>query len=47
MEKIAHLNAQSLKNKSRFFEAQEMARQHEYDILSFSETWFNSSVSNA
>ena len=45
--KIAHLNAQSLKNRSRFLKAHEMARQHVYDILSFSETWFNSSVSNA
>ena len=44
---IAHLNAESLKNRVRFTEVKEMALEKNFDILSFSETWFNTSVSNA
>ena len=45
--KIAHLNAQSLKCRHRFLEIKEMASKKDFDVLSFSETWFNSTVSNA
>ena len=45
--KIAHLNAESLKNRTRFTEIREMALRNDFDILSFSETWFNTSVTNA
>ena len=44
---IAHLNAESVKNRIHFVEIQEMARNNNFDILSFSETWFDPSVSNA
>lgn len=45
--KIAHLNARSLKNFIRFHELKEMVSQKNFDILTISENWFNSSVSNA
>ena len=45
--KIAHMNAQSLNNRQHFLEIKEMALQNNFDILTFSETWFNSSVTNA
>ena len=35
---IAHLNAESVKNRIHFVEIQEMARNNNFDILSFSET---------
>ena len=44
---IAHLNAGSLKNRERFAEVKDLALDKNHDILSFSETWFNTSVSNA
>ena len=44
--KIAHLNAQSVKCRHHFIEIKEMAKAKEFDILSFSETWFNTTVSN-
>ena len=44
---IAHLNAGSLKNRERFAEVKDLALDKNYDILSFSETWFNTSVVNA
>ena len=44
---IAHLNAHSLKNRTRFAEIKDMALEKKFDMLSFSETWFNTSVSNA
>ena len=45
--KIAHLNTQSLKCRHHFLEIKEMASKQDFDVLSFSETWFNSTVSNA
>ena len=44
---IAHMNAESLKNRQHFLEIKEMALQNNFDILIFSETWFNSTVTNA
>ena len=44
---IAHLNAESLKCGHHFHEIKEMALQKSFDILTFSETWFNSTTTNA
>ena len=44
---IAHLNAESLKCRHHFHEIKEMALQKNFDILTFSETWFNSTTTNA
>ena len=44
---IAHLNAESLKCRHHFHEIKEMALQKSFDILTFSETWFNSTTTNA
>lgn len=44
---IAHLNAESLKFRYHFHEIKEMALQKSFDILTFSETWFNSTTTNA
>lgn len=44
---IAHLNAASLKFRHHFHEIKEMALQKSFDILTFSETWFNSTTTNA
>lgn len=45
--KIAHMNAESLKNRHHFLEVKEMALQNNFDILTFSETWFYSTVTIA
>ena len=45
--KIAHLNAELLKCRQHFFQTRELALENEFDILSISDTWFNSSVTNA
>ena len=44
---IAHLNTESLKCRHHFHEIKEMALQKSFDILTFSETWFNSTTTNA
>ena len=44
---IAHLNAESLKCRQHFHEVKEMALDKKFDILTISETWFNSIVTNA
>ena len=44
---IAHLNAESLKCRHHFNEIKEVALQKSFDILTFSETWFNSTTTNA
>ena len=44
---IAHLNAESLKSRACFIEVKEMALKENFDILSISETWVNTSVTNA
>ena len=43
---IAHLNAESLKCRQHFHEVKEMALDKKFDILTISETWFNSTVTN-
>ena len=45
--KIAHLNAELLKCRQQFFQTRELALENDFDILSISDTWFNSSVTNA
>ncbi len=45
--KIAHLNIRSLKNRNRFIQIREHLRDTNYDILALSETWLNSTVTNA
>ena len=45
--KIAHLNAKLLKCRQHFFQTRELALENDFDILSISDTWFNSSVTNA
>ena len=37
--KIAHLNAESLKNRTHFHEVRELAAHSNIDILTISETW--------
>lgn len=44
---IAHVNAASLKCRHHFHEIKGMALQKSFDILTFSETWFNSTTTNA
>ena len=45
--KIAYLNAELLKCRQLFFQTKELALENDFNILSISETWFNSSVTNA
>ena len=44
---IIHLTAQSLKNRVHFPEVNELAHAHNFDIFAVSETWFNTTVTNA
>ena len=44
---IIHLNAQSLKNRAHFSEVKELAHAHDFDIFAVSETWFDTTVTNA
>ena len=44
--KLAHLNARSLKNRITLMQTAEFAYQHDIAILTISETWLNSSVTN-
>ena len=44
---IAHLNAELLKCRQHFTETKEFALGRDFDILTISETWFNSSVTNS
>ena len=41
---IAHLNAELLKCRQHFTETKELALERDFDILTISESWFNSSV---
>lgn len=45
--KIVHLNARSLKNRTNLSQIRELSREIKPDVLAISETWFNSTVSNA
>ena len=44
---IAHLNSELLKCRQHFIETRELALERDFDILTISETWFYSSVSNS
>ena len=45
--KIAHLNIQSLKNRNHFLQLKDLIFHNNFDILTISETWLNSTVTNA
>ncbi len=45
--KIAHLSIRSLKNRNHLIQIREHLRDTNYDILALSETWLNSTVTNA
>ena len=44
--KIAHLNIRSLRNTSHLLETKELVKSHRIDVLTMSETWLNSTVTN-
>ena len=44
---IAHLSAEFLKCRQHFTETKELALERDFDILTISETWFNSSMTNS
>ena len=44
--KIAHLNIRSLRNTSHLIETKELVKSHKIDVLTMSETWLNSTVTN-
>ena len=43
---IAHLNARSIKNRNHFILLKDVVRANKFDVLTVSETWLDSSVSN-
>lgn len=45
--KVFHLNTQSLKMREHFHEVSDYILENDYDIVTISETWFNTSVTNA
>ena len=45
--RIAHLNARSIKNRNHLIQVRELMKDRNYDILAFSESWLNSTVTNA
>ena len=45
--KIAHLNARSLKTRGHLLQVRELMREKDYDVLAVSESWLNSTVTNA
>ena len=44
---IAHFNVESLRNRTHYTEIKKLALEKDHDILSFSETWFNTTVTKA
>ena len=44
---VAHLNAELFKCRQHFIETKQLALERDFDILTISETWFNSSASNS
>ncbi|CAB4045042.1 Hypothetical predicted protein, partial [Paramuricea clavata] len=42
--KLAHLNVRSLKNRDNLIQLRELNGEHQYDILTISESWLNSTV---
>ena len=45
--RVAHLNTRSLKNRSHIVQMRELMRKKNYDVLAVSESWLNSTVTNA
>ena len=45
--RIAHLNVRSIKNRNHLIQVRELVRDSNYDILALSESWLNSTVTNA
>lgn len=45
--KLAHLNVRSLRNRTNYLEVEHFIQQNDIDIFTISETWLNSSVTNA
>ena len=45
--KIAHLNVRPLKTRSHLLQVRELTREKDYDVLAVSESWLNSTVTNA
>ena len=45
--KVAHLNIRSLKNRSHIVQMRDLMREKDYDIFAVSESWLNSTVTNA
>lgn len=44
--KIGHLNVRSLKNRDHFLLVKDTILQNKFDVLTLSETWLNSSITN-
>ena len=44
---VAHLDARSLKNRNHIVQIRELMREKDYDVLAVSESWLNSTVTNA
>ena len=44
--KIAHVSIRSLRNTSHLIETKELVKSHNIDVLTMSETWLNSTVTN-
>ena len=45
--KIANLNVRSLKTRSHLLQVRELMREKDYNVLAVSESWLNSTVTNA
>ena len=45
--KVIHLNARSLKNRVNLHQIREFTQEHKPDIIAISESWLNSTVTNA
>ncbi|CAB3984845.1 Hypothetical predicted protein [Paramuricea clavata] len=45
--RIAHLNVRSIKNRNHLIQVRELMKDRNYDILALSESWLNSTVTNA
>lgn len=45
--RVAHLNVRSLKNRSHIVQVRKLMQEKGYDVLAVSESWLNSTVTNA
>lgn len=45
--KLSHLNVQSIRNRNHLIQVRELVVDEKLDILALSETWLNSSTTNA